>query len=250
MRQFIKEYINTCDTCSRNKSPRQKPHGKLHPLSIPPAPWSSVSMDFIVELPLSDEYNAIYVCVDRLTKMAHFCPTTTEARSEITAQLYLRHIFKHHGLPDDIVSDRGTQFISKFTTKLLELLDIKGNKSTAYHPQSDGQTERVNQVLEQYLRIFCDYQQDDWARLLPLAEFAYNNAKHSSTQVSPFFVNYGRNPRCTLRVTPEWNPLQNPTAESLVGKFKTLHKQIKLRLAEAQEKYKENYDRHVQEAPK
>jgi len=251
MRQFIKEYINTCDTCSRNKSPRHKPHGKLHPLSIPPVPWSSVSMDFIVELPMSDEYNAIYVCVDRLTKMAHFCPTTTEATSEITAQLYLRHIFKHHGLPDDIVSDRGTQFVSKFTATLLELLDIKGNKSTAYHPQSDGQTERVNQVLEQYLRIFCDYQQDDWARLLPLAEFTYNNAQHASTKTSPFYANYGYHPRCTLKVTApnEDNKPTNPAAENLVEKLKTIHTELKEHLATAQAAYKKQYDTHVKPSP-
>jgi hypothetical protein len=130
--------------------------------------------------------------------MAHFCPTTTKVTAEDTAQLYLQYVFKHHGLPDDIVSDRGTQFTSRFTARLLDLCKIHSNKSTVFHPQSDGQTERVNQVLEQYLRIFCDYQQDNWHELLPLAEFAYNNAKHASTQVSPFFANYGRHPRFSV----------------------------------------------------
>ena len=161
MRQFVNEYIRTCDTCARNKVPRQQPHGRLHPLPIPTGPWSSVSMDYIVELPPSNGHNAILVCVDRLTKMAHFCPTTTNVTAEETAKLYVKHVFKNHGLPSDIVSDRGAQFTSAFTTKLLKLCDIHSNKSTAYHPQSDGQTERVNQTLEQYLRIFCDYQQDN-----------------------------------------------------------------------------------------
>src|SRR6202035_2470125 len=103
---------------------------------------------------------AILVCVDRLTKMAHFCPTTTNVNAEETARLYLKHVFKHHGLPDDIVTDRGTQLTSRFTTSLLQFCNIRSNKSTAFHPQSDGQTERVNQILEQYLRIFCDYHQE------------------------------------------------------------------------------------------
>ena len=250
MRHFIKEYINTCDICTRNKTPRQKPHSTLHPLPIPPAPWSSVSMDFIVELPPSNDCNAIYVCVDRLTKMAHFCPTTTEVDSEATAQLYLQHVFKHHGLPDDIVSDRGPQFVSKFTTKLLESLNIKGNKSTAYHPQSDGQTERVNQVLEQYLRIFCDYQQDDWFRLLPLAEFTYNNAQHTSTKTSPFYANYGYHPRCTLKVTSsDDDRTVNPAAENLLEKLKTIHSDLREHLQAAQTAYKAQYDKHVKDTP-
>ena len=105
MRGMVKNYVNTCDTCARNKAPCHKPHGQLHPLPIPPAAWSSVSMDFIVELPPSGGANAILVCVDRLTKMAHFCPTTTNVTAEETARLYLNHVFKHHGLPDDVVTD-------------------------------------------------------------------------------------------------------------------------------------------------
>ena len=138
--------------------PDTSPMIHLHPLPIPPSAWSSVSMDYIIELPLSDGFNAILVCVDRLTKMTHFCPITTNVTAEDTAQLYLQYVFKHHGLSDDIVSDRGSQFTSRFATRLLHLCKIHSNKSTAFHPQSDDQTERVNQVLEQYLRIFCDYQ--------------------------------------------------------------------------------------------
>jgi hypothetical protein len=250
MRQFINEYIKSCDTCSRNKTPRQTPHGPLHPLPIPPAPWSSVSMDFIVELPLSNGFDAIYVCVDRFTKMAHFCPTTIQVTAEETARLYLRHVFKHHGLPTDIVSDRGTQFTSRLMSALLDLCDVKSNKSTAFHPQSDGQTERVNQVLEQYLRIFCDYQQDNWYQLLSLAEFAYNNAQHSATQVSPFFANYGYNPRCTIKVIPSTQEEStSPVAEDLVAKLQRIHTQIRSNLADAQRMYKKHYDSHVKSSP-
>ena len=155
---MVNNYINTCDTYAQNKAPHYKLYGQLHSIPIPSAPWSSVFMDFIVELPLSREFNAILVYVDHLTKMGHFCPTITNVIAEETARFYLRHVFKHHSLPNDVVTDRGTQFTSQFMTSLLQLCDIHSNKSTAFHPQSDEQTERVNQILELYLRIFCDYQ--------------------------------------------------------------------------------------------
>ena len=130
--------------------------------------------------------------------MVHFCPTNTTITAEGTADLYLHHVFKHHGLPADIVSDRGLQFMLRFMRTLLESYDIKGNCSTAFHPESDGQTEWVNQILEQYLRIYCDYHQDDWSQLLPLAEFIHNNAKSASMGTSPFYTNYSQHPRHTI----------------------------------------------------
>jgi transposase InsO family protein len=128
-------------------------------------------MDLITELPSSETYDAILVCVDRFTKMAHFIPTRSNVTAEQAASLYMKDVFRLHGLPKDIVSDRGQQFTSHFTKRLLELCDIKSNLSTAYHPQSDGQTERTNQTLEQYLRIYGDYQRDHWVELLPYVEF-------------------------------------------------------------------------------
>ena len=206
-------------------------------------------MDFIVELPPSSGYNAIYVCVDRLTKMAHFCPTNSNITAEGTAELYLKHVFKNHGLPDDVVSDRGTQFVSKFTCRLLELLEVKGNRSTAYHPESDGQTERTNQTLEQYLRIYCDFHQDDWSQLLPLAEFVYNNAQSASTGMSPFYANYGYHPRATLKVRTTSVTYENPAAEALLDHLKQVHTDLQSTLERAQEKYKQNFDRKANPAP-
>jgi len=160
----------------------------------------------------------------------------------------LQHVFKCHGLPVDIVSDRGTQFTSRFTRSLLELCDIKGIRSTAYHPQSDGQTERVNQSLEQYLRIYCDYHQDDWAQMLPLAEFVYNNAKHSSTQTSPFYANYGYHPRATIKLIPA-DRSHNPTAEEWTSRIHAVHRELRGHLQAAQAKHKESFDAHIQETP-
>ena len=206
-------------------------------------------MDFIIELPSSQGYDAIYVCVDRFTKMAHFISTNSNVTAEQTTDLYLRNVFKNYGLPNDVVLDCGTQFVCKFSRRLLELLDIQGNWSTAYHPESNGQTEQVNQTLEQYLRIYCDFHQDDWSQLLPLAEFTYNNAKNSSTQMSPFYVNYGYHPRTSLRVRTEPSAYENPAVESLVEQLETVHNELRAGLKHAQEIYKRKFDRKANPAP-
>ena len=115
MKEFVNEYVRTCDTCARNKMSRHCHHGQLYPLPISKGPWQSVSMDFMVQLPPSQGYDAIYVCVDRFMKMAHVIATTSNITAEETANLYLKNVFKSHGLPDDIVSDQGSQFVCKFT---------------------------------------------------------------------------------------------------------------------------------------
>jgi hypothetical protein len=133
--------------------------------------------------------------IDSLTKRAHFILTHTTLNAEGTALLFLKEVWKHHGTPQVVVSDRGPQFIAAFTRELYKLLGIKLATSTAYHPQTDGQTEHVNQVLEGYLRIFTSRRQDDWDDFLPTGEFQYNNTVHSSTQQTPFMVDTGRHPR-------------------------------------------------------
>ena len=155
--KFVKEYVLTCDICSRSKTPRHRPYGLLQPLPIPEQPGSSISMDFITDLPVSQSFDSIFVVVDRLTKMAHFVPCLKAISGEETAKLFLDNIYRYHGLPNDIVSDRGPQFISKFWKSLFQLLKVQINLSSGYHPQTNGQTERVNQVLEQYLRCTINY---------------------------------------------------------------------------------------------
>jgi RNase H-like domain found in reverse transcriptase/Reverse transcriptase (RNA-dependent DNA polymerase)/Integrase zinc binding domain/Chromo (CHRromatin Organisation MOdifier) domain len=246
MTKFVEDYIRTCDTCARTKAPRHKPFGPLNPLPIPKRNWASVSMDFIVDLPLSRNFDAIYVVVDRLSKMAHFIPTTIKTSAQETARLFFDNVFRLHGLPEDIVSDRGTQFTSKFFTSLMDLCSIQQNLSTAFHPQSDGQTERVNQTLEQYLRAYCDYQQDNWTDLLNLAEFAYNNSSHASTHVSPFYANYGYHPTFQLKVTRQTDP---PAVQSYVQRLKDIHNQLVDALKKAQARQKRYYDQHVIQSP-
>lgn len=160
-------------------------------------------MDFIVELHPSEGCTAIFVVVDRLSKMAHFLPLKSTPSAMETAQVFIREIVRLHGVPMNIVSDRGVQFTSRFWKTLCEALKIERSLSSAYHPQTNGQTERTNQTLEQYIRCFTTFVQDDWVSLLPLAEFAYNNATHSATGQSPFFANYGFHPSFLPDFIPE-----------------------------------------------
>jgi hypothetical protein len=194
MSRYIGIYVKTCDLCNRTKVQCQRPISELHPSETPDAPWEVISVDFIVELPESHGYNAIMCVVDSLTKRTHFIPMHTTINTEGTALLFLKEVWKHHGTPRVVVSDRGPQFVAGFTRKLYKLLGIKLALSTAYHPQTDGQTEHVNQVIEGYLHTFTSRRQDDWDGLLPMGEFYYNNTKHSSTQQTPFMVDTGRHP--------------------------------------------------------
>ena len=177
--------------CLHTKSIRQPPFGELHPLPIPDAPWDTASVDFIVELLESNGKDAIMVVVDSITKRSHFVSAVTTLTAAGTAQLYLWHIWKHHRLPKKVVSDRGPQFVAEFMKELYRLLGVKLATTTAYHPQGDGQTERVNQELEQFLHLFINQRQDDWDELLPITEFQYNNHIHSTTQNIPFLLDTG-----------------------------------------------------------
>ncbi|MBW0570732.1 hypothetical protein O181_110447 [Austropuccinia psidii MF-1] len=151
-------------------------------------------MDFITQLLLSSNFGSILVVVDRFSKMAIFIPTYSTITSLDLAQTFISHVFSKNGLPSSIVGDRGSLCVSSFLTQLCQQLKISRDLSTSFHPETDGQTERLNQILEQYLWMYVSYHQDDFHTWLPLAEFAYNNEEHSSTKNSPFFTIYGRNP--------------------------------------------------------
>ena len=195
MSRYVGRYVATCDPCLRTKVQHQRPTGELQLFPVPEERWEVMSVDFIVELPESGGYDVIMVVVDSVGKRAHFMETVTTITAASAANLYLRHVWKHHGLPRKVISDRGPQFVAAFMKELYRLLGIELASSTAYHPQTDGQTERVNQELEQYIRLFVNEHQDNWNSLIPLAEFAYNNHVHSSTQQTPFFLDTGRHPR-------------------------------------------------------
>jgi hypothetical protein len=154
MSRYIGIYVKHCDLCNWTKVQCRRPIGELHPSETPEAPWDTISVNFIVELPESHGYDTIMYVVDSLTKHVHFIPTHTTINAEGTALLFFKEVWRHHRTPQVVVSDRGPQFVAAFTCELYKLLRIKLALSTAYHPQTDSQTERVNQVLEGYLRTF------------------------------------------------------------------------------------------------
>jgi hypothetical protein len=162
MTRYITAYVTGCDRCNRTKTFPSKPVGTLKPNRVPDRRWQVITVDLITGLPDSQGYNSIFVVVDRLSKRIHIAPTTDEVNSEGVARLFRDHVWRHHGLPEEVISDRGSTFVSKFMRELYRLLGIKIAASTAYHPQTDGQTERVNQEIEQYLRTFVNHRQDDW----------------------------------------------------------------------------------------
>jgi len=201
------------------------------PNSIPEKPWIYISADFITKLPLAQGYDLILVVVDRLTKMVHFIPTTEKTSAEGLARLFRDNVWKLHGLSESIISDRGPQFAAGLMRELNEMLGIKSKLSTAFHPQTDGQTERVNQELEQYLRIFIDHRQEQWPEWLGMAEFAYNNKVHSSTRMSPFKANYGQDPRMGFEGRKK---RRYAGAEKFIEKMKEIQEEAKAVLEKAQ----------------
>ena len=245
MKKYIQKYVTSCDTCQRNKTARHKPFGLLQPLPIPEHPWSSISMDFITHLPKSKDYDTILVVVDRLTKMAHFIPTKNNNNAEEIVQLLIENIISKHGIPDDIISDRDTLFTAHFTKAMLKGLGITQKLSTAFHPQTDGQTERTNGTLEQYLRCFVNYQQDNWTQLLPLAELSYNNTIHTAINETPFYATFGYHANINI---PRTNS-NVPRAEARLEQLHEVQEEIQLSMSIAQESYALYYDRHATQQP-
>jgi transposase InsO family protein len=213
IRRFTNRYVRNCQVCARAKAPRHAPYGYLKSLEVPQRRWQSISMDFITGLPVSEGYDSILVVVDRLSKMAHFLPVHTSMTALDLAKVLIRHVWKLHGSPEDIISDRGSLFTSSFWKTLCEQLRIKRSPSTAFHPETDGQTERVNAILEQYLRAYCNYSQDNWADLLATAEFMYNNTESETTKMTPFFANYGYHPTPTVPVPTRGSEEQGPVQD-------------------------------------
>ena len=186
------------------------------------------------------EYDSILVVVDWLTKMVHFIPTTEKTLAEGLARLFRDNVWKLHGLPESIISDRGPQFVAGLMRKLNGMLGIESKLLTAFHLQIDGQTKRVNQELEQYLRMFIDYRQEQWPKWLGTAEFAYNNKVHLSTQITPFKANYRQDPRMGFEGRKK---RKYKGAKKFIEKMKEIQKEVRVALEKAQEKIKKYANR-------
>ena len=236
-------FIASCASCQRVHARNSKKPGLLQPLQVPTRRWSSVSMDFITGLPITRSgHDAIVVFVDRLSKMARFAPTTTTVTAEGTAKLFFENVYRSHGLPSEIVSDRDPRFTSAFMRDLCKRMRTKQAMSTAYHPQTDGQTERMNRILEDYLRHFVAPNQNDWDDCLVHAEFAVNNAFQESIGASPFFLNYGQHPWTPLSVSLDSSGVQPkgyvPHASKVFQRMSHLTNTAKRHLLAAQSRQK------------
>ncbi|KAK5775382.1 hypothetical protein PVK06_043266 [Gossypium arboreum] len=199
MKRDISDFVSRCLICQQVKAEHQVPSGLLQPITIPEWKWDRVTMDFVSGLPLSaSKKDAVWVVVDRLTKSAHFVPVRTDFSMDKLAELYVSQIVRLHGVPISIVSDRDPRFTSRFWKKLQEALGTKLHFSTAFHPQTDGQSERIIQILEDMLRCCVLEFSGSWERYLPLIEFAYNNSFQSSIKMAPYEALYGRKCRTPL----------------------------------------------------
>jgi transposase InsO family protein len=246
MWQDCKAFTESCLLCQKNKS-SQSTSGLAQPLQIPSKCWDHMTMDFVVDLPKTKNgFNSITVFVDKFSRMAHFVPSHTTDTAVDVAKLFFHHIFKFHGIPSKIVSDRDPKFTSNFWQALFKLLGSKLALSTAFHPQTDGTTERVNRTLEQMLRNYVGYRQDDWDILLTPLEFAYNNAPQKATGFSPFFLNSGHNPNLpSSLIKPQETPV--PAVDDFINELSLLTQRAKDEITAAQIKQQQYQDANRKE---
>ena len=243
---WVNDYVRSCTICQQAKAPRHARFGLLSPLQVPYAASASTSVDFITQLPNSAGYTQIIGVVDRFTKMAHFIGLQENATAKEVAEAFLNEVGKLHGLPSEIISDMDAKFAGEFWESLCQKLGIKRKMWTAYHLQTDGQTERVNQVLGGDLRVFVNYDQDEWYHLLLLAEYAYNNSVTTAHDMTPFFANYGYHPQT------EWlkeREAQNPGANLYAHWMQTIHQQARQSLEKTREAMGRYYDRKAKQQP-
>jgi len=224
MQKEVSRFVERCRVCHVAKGGATNA-GLYMPLSVPVRPWSDISMDFVLGLPCTQwGFDSIFVVVDRFSKMAHFIPCKKTTDVVNVAELFFREIYRLHGLPESIVSDRDTRFLSHFWRSLWKMVNTHLNFSSAYHPQSDGQTEVVNRSLGNLLRSLVGDQLKSWDKKLGQAEFAHNHAVNRSTKFSPFEIVYGFLPRCPLDLAnlPS-NTKVNHKAEDFVTQLQDIH---------------------------
>ena len=240
----VKQYVEGCDQCQRMKNRAEMPAGKLKPNQIPEKLWQHILVDFIMKLLVSKGHDSILVVCDRFSKISHFVAMTEKTIVEGLARMFRDNMWKLHGLPESMISDRGLQFVVGLTRELNKMLGIETKLSTAYYPETNGQTERTNQELEQYLRIYVNHRQNNWAEWLATAEFAFNNKVYIATKISPFQVNYGREPRIGFDIRKK---RKNEKAEKFVKEMKERHEEARAALVKSQEKMKRQADRNRKE---
>lgn len=247
LKEDAKAFAASCPICSQNKTSTRPPAGLLQPLPVPKRPWSHISIDFVTGLPQSAGNNTILTVVDRFSKAVHFIPLTGLPSAKDTAKIMIQHVFKLHGLPSEVVSDRGPQFTSSFWRAFCKLLGASVCLSSGFHPQTNGQTERANQQLETVLRCLASQNPTTWSEQLPWAEYAINSHISSSTGRSPF--------ECSLGYQPPLFPDQErevgvPSAEAFVRRCRRSWRLTRSALLRTSSRMKRQADKHRSQAPR
>jgi len=236
----VGKYVEGFDLCQRMKNRMEEPAGKLKLSEVPQKTWTHLTVDFITKLPVVAGKDAILVVYDRLSKMMHFVATTEETSVEGLVRLLQDNVWKLHGLPESVVSDRGPQFAVELTKELNKMLGIKTKLSITFHPQTDGQTERMNQELEQYLRFFIEHRQKDWLEWLAAAEFMINNKVYTAIKILPFIANYGKELRMGGDIRRKGKV---ESATEFVERMKKVHEEVEVALKKTQKEMKRYADR-------
>ena len=252
LKSHVETYVKECIYCQQNKSARHKPYGEIQFAPVSTTPWDDVTMDFITKLPKSKDpttaelYDSIMVVVDKLTKYALMIAFKESYKADQLAFILLDRLIRDHGIPRTITSDRDKLFTSNYWKTLMGMIGTKLKMSTAYHPQTDGQTERANQTLETHLRHYVNKRQNNWVSLLPMAQLAYNDKISETTKLTPFFANYGKNANHFL------GPREGPNAETALVKaqeLKDVHEQITKTITKSNEVVRQQVNKHRKNGP-
>ena len=247
--QDVRRFVKNCDICGRTTIWRDKKKGLLKPLPVPSQIWQEISMDFITGLPPAgrEKCSILLVITDRLSKGIILIPISPNLfDAEGLARVFIQHYLPHHWIRKAIVSDRGPQFVNSFWNIVCKQLNINQRLSTAYHPETDGSTERANQEVETYLRTFVTYEQNDWINWIPLAQISINNKPSSSTHISPFFMSHGYD-ACPLSTSPEnFHPRGTPAERGwlVVEKLREAHEFAQTAMVVAQQSQEKYANQH------
>jgi hypothetical protein len=241
MKKVVTDFVKTCVICQQSKPDRHKLPGLLQPLPVPSGAWQIISLDFVEGLPVSGRFNSILVVVDSFTKCGHFIPLHHPFSAASVAKAFMNQVYRLHGLPTTIVSDRDSIFTSLFRKELFRLADVTLQMSSSYHSQTDGQTERLNQTMETFLRCFINACPSKWADWLTAAEFWYNTSEHSSIGRSPFEALYGYSPKHFGMAAEE--VVSTPELSSWLSQREVMNKLIHQHLLRAQQRMKRQADK-------
>jgi transposase InsO family protein len=236
----VEQYVLGCDKCQRYK-PAQHPNTTLQPYKTPTAPWEHVGVDLITQLPGSNGFDSICVYVDHYSDQCHLVPCKSNLTAEGAADIHYSNIFRLHGIPKKIFSDRGPQFATCFMRALYKRLNIKTSFITAYHPHGNGKVERKNQEVKWCLRLFCNKRQDNWASHLPAAEFALNSRLHSGASQTPFEIVYGYQPDFTVPIGKRSNM---PSLDERLDRLADVRKEAEAMLQLFKERMKKQFERN------